>query len=77
VWGDSYIISIANTLAPAVYVLNRKDILSCNDKHPVLKFLPYPVPGIGWQASSPVNVIGKNKVPDGEPAVLMRVIEDA
>ncbi len=77
VWGDSYFITVANGTAPAIYVLNRQDILSAKTSNPVLKFIPSAIPNIGWQALSPVNVIGKNKIPVNEPAVLMRVIDDA
>ncbi len=79
VWGDSYIVSIAanKPAKPAVYVLNRAEILSGVLSSPVLMFQPQRVIHWKWQGLAPINVTGSAGVPEGEPAIIARVVDDA
>ena len=79
VWGDSYIITIAanKPAKPAVYVLNRAEILSGTLSSPVLMFQPQRVIHWKWQGLAPINVIGSAGVPEDEPAIIARVVDDA
>ncbi|MFN0275788.1 MAG: T9SS type A sorting domain-containing protein [Chitinophagales bacterium] len=76
VWGDSYIITTAAG-KPAIYAINRAEVLAGTVSLPVLNFKPYRIPNIGWQGCSPVNQTGAFDVPADEPAIVARVIDDA
>lgn len=79
VWGDSYIITIAanKPAKPAIYVVNRAEILSGVLSSPVLMFQPQRVIHWKWQGLAPINVTGSAGVPDDEPVIIARVIDDA
>jgi len=75
VWGDSYIITTAQA-NPNVYALNRPDILNGIGASPVLRFPVPKLKNIGWQAVSPVMETGSMALPEGEPAVVWRVVDN-
>lgn len=70
----AYIIT-TNEAEPAVYVLDREDMLSGNNA--AVKRLEIPrLPGFAFQALTPADVEGKKALKPGTPAYLVRHFDD-
>lgn len=76
VWGNSYFIT-TNSSSPSIWALNRTSILAGQPLGSVQKFTLSSFPKIGFQSASPVTQTGSIVPPADEPALVMRVADDA
>ncbi len=76
VWGDSYLIT-TNSNAPSIWVLNRSSLLVGQPIGIVQMFSLARFPTIGFQAASPITETGNKPPPASEPAMVIRVADDA
>lgn len=75
-WGNAYFIT-TNSNSPTIWAVNRADVLDGLPIGTVQKFSLSSLPAIGFQAASPVNFTGSNLPPEGAPAIMLRVADDA
>ena len=75
-WGNSYFITI-NGNSPTIFALNRNKMISGKNLGTIQTFNLSSFPKIGFQAASPVHIVGTSKPPSNEPAVCVRVADDA
>ncbi len=76
VWDNSYFIT-TNSDVPTIFALNRSAIIAGQPLGTVQSFSLSSFPSIGFQSASPVTQTGNIPAPAGEPAVIMRVGDDA
>jgi hypothetical protein len=76
VWGNSYFIT-TNSNSPTIWALNRTEILDGTSLGTVQKFPLSSFPSIGFQSASPVSFSGITDIPADEPAIMLRVADDA
>lgn len=75
VWPTAFVVT-SNESAPAVYALDRDEMLLGNPG--VMQRFTVPSYGtIGFQAMTPVDIDGDILPPTGEPAMVMRMADDA
>ena len=75
IWNDSYIMT-ANVGTPDIWALNRTDMLA-GTATTAQKFNQSNFGTIGFQASTPVSLLGTTLPPSGAPAMVMRMRDDA
>ncbi|MBT8232399.1 MAG: hypothetical protein HKO66_04935 [Saprospiraceae bacterium] len=74
-WPDSYVVT-SNESSPAVYALDRDEMLIGNPGT-MQRFTVPPYGTIGFQAMTPVDLDGNTLPPANEPAIVMRMADDA
>jgi len=75
VWPNAYVVT-ANESSPSVYALDRTEMLAGNPGT-LQRFTVPPYGTIGFQAMTPVDIDGLTLPPAGEPAIVMRMADDA
>ncbi|MBK9732816.1 MAG: T9SS type A sorting domain-containing protein [Chitinophagaceae bacterium] len=75
-WGDSYFIT-TNSNSPTIWAVDRASVLDGLPIGTVQKFTLAGFPSIGFEAASPVNFTGTTLPPEGSPALMIRVADDA
>ncbi len=75
IWENEYVMT-ANVGTPDIWVLNRADMLAGNATT-AQKFSQSNYGTIGFQASTPVSMLGTTLPPTGAPAMVMRMRDDA
>lgn len=75
IWSDAYIVT-TNESSPAVYALDRTQMLSGNPGT-AQRFTVPPYGTLAFQALTPVDVDGSTLPPSGSPALVMRMADDA
>ncbi|MEP7256192.1 MAG: T9SS type A sorting domain-containing protein [Ferruginibacter sp.] len=75
-WGNSYIVT-SNENSPALYALDRTKMLAGTPTTLAQRFTIPSYPTIGFQAATPVDMIGTAAAPAGSPALFMRMADDA
>ncbi|MBX7107787.1 MAG: T9SS type A sorting domain-containing protein [Chitinophagales bacterium] len=75
-WGDSYFIT-TNSNSPTIWAVDRTAVLDGLPIGTVQKFTLTGFPSIGFESASPVNFTGTNLPPEGSPALMIRVADDA
>ncbi len=75
-WGNSYIVT-SNENSPALYALDRTKMLAGTPTTLTQRFTIPSYPTIGFQAATPVDMIGTVAAPAGSPAMFMRMADDA
>ena len=73
-WGNSYVITTA-TSHPAVYLVNRDQLLSGEETLDVVSLSVLRIPGMSWQGLSPIHQTGYNPLPDARPPSVARIVE--
>jgi len=76
VWDNSYIIT-TNSDSPTIMALDRSAIIAGQSMGTVQMFSLSSFPTLGFQSASPVTQTGNLLPPAGEPAVVIRVADDA
>jgi len=76
VWGNSYIMT-SSSKSPAVFAINRDSVLAGQPLGYVQAFYLSNFPTLLFQLASPVNFTGTIPAPASDPAILMRVADDA
>jgi hypothetical protein len=77
VWGNSYFVT-TNSNSPTVFALNRVAMSNGQPMGTAQKFTFSNLPTLGFESASPVTFAGGTSAPvDGEPAMIMRVLDDA
>jgi hypothetical protein len=76
VWGNSYIMT-SSSKSPAIFAINRDAVLAGQPLGYVQAFYLSNFPTLLFQLASPVNFTGTIPAPAGDPAILMRVADDA
>jgi hypothetical protein len=75
-WGNSYIVT-SNENSPALYALDRTKMLAGTPTTLAQRFTIPSYPTIGFQAATPVDMIGTTAPPANSPAMFMRMADDA
>ncbi len=75
VWPNAYVVT-SNESTPAVYALDRTQMLAGN-AGTMQRFTVPPYGTIGFQAMTPADIDGTTLPPSGEPAIVMRMADDA
>lgn len=75
VWPNAYVVT-SNESTPAVYALDRTEMLVGN-AGTMQRFTVPPYGTIGFQAMTPADIDGMTLPPAGEPAIVMRMADDA
>ena len=75
IWPNAFVVT-SNESTPAVYALDRTEMLAGNPGT-MQRFTVPPYGTIGFQAMTPVDLDGNTLPPAGEPAIVMRMADDA
>lgn len=73
-WGDNYVVTVA-TVNPAVYVINRQQVLDGIEELDVLNIPIERIPKMSWQTLSPIHQTGSTSLPENTPIAVARVVE--
>ena len=76
VWGNSYFVT-TNSNSPTIWAFNRDSLLAGMVLSYAQKFSLSSFPQIGFQSASPVTFTGTVQPPAGDPAIMMRVADEA